>query len=435
MNNLDIKKIHKIFFFGIGGSGVSAIARLFHMQGKDVSGCDKSDSETVQDLQKEGISVIIGQSFAFVPVDVDCVIYSQALAVAEPELLQKLQDAFPLVISYPETLGLLFDTKKILAVSGTHGKTTTTAMLGKILVDAGLDPTIIVGSVMADIGSNVRVGNSDYVVIEADEYHRAFLQYHPWCLGINNIDADHLDYYKDLADIQNAFQTLISQTKKDGCVITNPVDSHIAPVIQNIQIPVIDYTIHTDIQTSLPGEHNRSNARLAYTMARYVGVSDAQARKSLLQFGGTKRRFQYHGKIAKGALLYDDYAHNPQKVSALVDAFREQYPDKKIILIFQPHLISRTESLFDAFIDSLAKADEILLAPIYVARESDNQNTSSEPLANALRERGVTATAFSSLVSLIPEINNNFDATCVVCLTGAGDIISLVPLLVYESTQ
>ncbi|MCF7831339.1 MAG: UDP-N-acetylmuramate--L-alanine ligase [Candidatus Pacebacteria bacterium] len=433
MNNINLEKTQKIFFFGIGGSGVSAIARLFHMQGKDVSGCDRSDSETVHELQNEGISVTIGQSFASVPADTDCIIYSQALAVAEPELLQKLQDAFPSVISYPETLGILFDTKKILAVSGTHGKTTTTAMLGKILVDAGLDPTIIVGSVMADIGSNVRVGNSEHVVIEADEYRRAFLQYHPWCLGINNIDADHLDYYKDLADIQNAFQSLVSQTQQDGCVITNPTDAHIVPVIQNTSLPIIDYTLHTDIQTSLPGEHNRSNARLAYAMARHVGVSDTQVRTSLLQFGGTQRRFQLHGTTEKGALLYDDYAHNPQKVSALIDAFREQYPDKKIVLVFQPHLISRTESLFDAFVDSLARADEILLAPIYVARESDNQNVSSEPLANTLRERGVSATAFDSLESLVPEIKNNFNHDYVVCLTGAGDIISLVPDLVYAS--
>jgi UDP-N-acetylmuramate--alanine ligase len=302
--------------------------------------------------------------------------------------------------------------------------------LGKILVDAGLDPTIIVGSVMADIGSNVRVGNSEYVVIEADEYCRAFLQYHPWCLGINNIDADHLDYYTDLADIQNAFQSLVAQTQKDGCVITNPIDANIAPVIQNASIPVIDYTLHADIQTSLPGEHNRSNARLAYAMARYVGVSDDQARKSLLEFSGTKRRFEYHGVMKNGALLYDDYAHNPQKVSAVISALREKYPEKNIVIVFQPHLVSRTTALFDEFVTALQTADTVILAPIYVARESTDNDISSEKLAVVLRDVGANAQSFASLDDVAKHIIADCNENDVVCLTGAGDIISIIPAII-----
>ncbi|MBI2631266.1 hypothetical protein HYW73_03585 [Candidatus Nomurabacteria bacterium] len=278
-------------------------------------------------------------------------------------------------------LSIVTEGKNIIAVSGTHGKTTTTAMIAKILMDAGRDPSVIAGSLLKDFKSNLVVGKNDLFVVEACEYERSFLNLKPEILVITNIEADHLDYYKDLADIQNAFKQLASQS-------TNVIS---------------DYSKYLDKvpKLSVPGIHNRKNAAAALAVADLLGIKGEIAQKALAEFTGTWRRLELRGKTSQGTIIYDDYAHHPTEVKASLEALRELYPtgEKTLTVIFQPHLYSRTKALFDDFAKCFAGADKVLLLPIYFAREDKDESVSSEKLAEAIAKEGIKVESFPNFES------------------------------------
>lgn len=381
MKDFNLLKIKKFFFVGIGGIGISAIARLMFASGKEVFGSDISRSALIDDLKKLGAKIQLGQGVDLIPKDVDLIVYSIAIPKYDPVFFKQLQDSNIPLRSYPEMLGLVTKDKYTIAVSGTHGKTTTTAMIAKILIDAKRDPSVIVGSLLKESQSNLVIGKSDFFVVEACEYERSFLNIKPKILVITNIEADHLDYYKNLADIKNAFRELATQSEN--------VISDYAKYLSRVP------------KLSVPGAHNRMNAAAALAVADMLGIKEEDAQKSLASFSGTWRRLENRGTTKEGTIVYDDYAHHPTEIKASLQALRELYPKgvKRITVLFQPHLYSRTKALFDDFSKSFTDADQVFLLPIYFAREEKDESISSEKLAQVIEETGKSVKAFPDFES------------------------------------
>ncbi len=402
--NPDLSKIKNVHFVGIGGIGISAIARLMLAQGKDVTGQDMQGSKIVEDLSKLGAKIMIGQSYENIPEDTELIVYTIAVEKYDPKFYKKIKDGKIPSKSYPEMLGLITKDKYTIAVSGTHGKTTTTAMIAKVLKDAGKDPSVIVGSLLKEENSNLIIGKSDIFVVEACEYERSFLNIKPKLLVITNIEEEHLDYYKDLKDIKNAFGQLKAQS-------------------QNV---IEDYLRYLEKvpKLSVPGEHNRMNAAATLAVADFLGIKEEIAQKSLAQFSGTWRRLEKKVVTKAGTIIYDDYAHHPTEIKASLEALRELYPagEKKITVVFQPHLYSRTKALFNDFAKSFKEADNIYLLPIFFAREEKDENISSDKLASAITLAGDKAKAFSDFESAENYLKaSDFGPNDIFVTMGAGE--------------
>jgi len=378
-DNLDLLKIKKVFFIGIGGIGISALAKMCIAKGMAVSGVNDEEGKTIDSLRELGVKIFLLSDLpaeALAEAETDLYVYSDAWLYRGPEILEKARSTGKPVLSYFEVLGVFANEYKVIAISGTHGKTTTTAMVAEILVDAGLDPTVVVGSFVKKFDSNFRKGSGEYLVVEADEYNRHFLNFHPYIAVVTNIEEDHLDCYKDLADIQKAFDQFLSQS----------------------EYKVTDYKKYLEKvpKLSVPGEHNRQNAAAALAVADILKISEDLSRGTLAKFSGTWRRLEKKGQTKEGTVVYDDYAHHPTEVRASLQALREIYPKgtNNITVLFQPHLYSRTKALFNDFAKCFNGADRILLLPIYFAREDKDESVSSEKLAEAMIKEGDQAVAY-----------------------------------------
>lgn len=405
---------------GIGGIGLSALAQLLCAQGARVSGSDRGDSPTTELLRLKGIEVFIGHDAKHLPKDADLLIYSDAIPAHNPERA-RARDLGIKEASYFEALGKIANEKKVIAIAGAHGKTTTTAMLIDIFEDAGLDPMCVVGSLRAKTKSNFRAGKGEYFIVEADEYLRHFLQFNPFALIITNIDEDHLDYYRDLADIQDAFRTLAHKVPKEGFVICDTDSEKVKPIIEGLECTVIDYKKYLNPKLSLKVlPFNSVNAAAALGAAGALGLPLEVARAAVEQFAGTWRRFEYKGENKNGALVYDDYGHHPTEVEATLKSVREHYPGKRIAVAFHPHLFSRTKILFEDFVQAFDAADEVFIAPIFAAREAPDPSISSGLLAERIRARGREASAVT-----LPEVAEHIrkaEKETIFITMGAGDI-------------
>ena len=445
-----LQKAKNIHFIGIGGIGISAIARMLLLEEKRVSGSDRDGSKVTDELEKAGAKIFIGHAKENIPFNCDLIIYTVAIPADNPEFAEAKKRGIKM-LTYPQTLNIISKEKYTIAVSGTHGKTTVTAMIAKILMDNGLDPTVIVGSLLnfshpalsesfssfngvpnhsenvltgrgKSFESNFVAGKSKYLVVEADEYKKSFHNLEPSILVINNIDADHLDFYKDLADIQNSFLELAQKVPKEGFLICNTKLPNLKPIIDNVKCQIVDYSeLELKKKLLIPGEHNRQNAKTAMALASVLGINNNKAELSLEKFTGTWRRFEYKGKTRSGALVYDDYAHNPQKVRAALQGAREMYPDKKIIVVFQPHLFSRTKLLINEFATAFNDADEIILTPIFPAREPFDPSISSEILAEKIRKNNRNVNAYSSFEFIEKHLKTHLQSGDVLITMGAGE--------------
>ncbi len=426
--NIDLKKIKKVFLIGIGGIGISAIARLMLTEGKSVFGSDISESLITDDLKSLGAKIELGQGIELIPKDADLIVYSTAIEKYDKVFFEKLQGFGVPIVSYPEMLGLVTLNKYTIAVSGTHGKTTTTAMIAKALIDNKLEPSVIVGSLLPEYKSNLIVGESDIFVVEACEYQRAFLNLKPKILIITNIDSDHLDYYKDINDIRSAFGELMAQT--GSVVVYNASDANIRVLVREHEkkngIKGVDYLQYLEKipKLSVPGLHNRMNAAAAMAVADILEIDPEKAGKSLAKFSGTWRRLEKKGETKEGTIIYDDYAHHPTEIIASLQALRELYPlgSKKITVLFQPHLYSRTKALFDEFTKSFKDADQIMLLPIYFAREDKDESISSEILAAGIAKNGGKVQAFPDFSSAETAVSSlNLGPNDIFVTMGAGE--------------
>lgn len=343
-----------------------------------------------------------------------------------PELLEARKRNIP-IMTYFEALGACVNPYYLIAVAGAHGKTTTTAMMTDVFEAAGKDPTAVIGSLRTTTKSNFRAGKSKYAIVEACEFGRHFLSLRPTVLVITNIEADHLDYYHDLADIESAFHELALQVSEDGYIVADTASPSVQRALADIPCRVVDYRTYIDLLSPMRmnGLHNRVNAAAALAVAHEEGLDMETARKAVSEFSGTWRRFEHKGTASTGADVYDDYAHHPTEIRATLKALREESKDKKIIAVFHPHLYSRTNLLFNDFANAFGDADEVVLAPIYAAREEDDGSITSEMLAEAIRKTGKHAIALPDFEKITEMLIERSDSNTIIITMGAGDIFKV----------
>ncbi|MFZ2970190.1 MAG: UDP-N-acetylmuramate--L-alanine ligase, partial [Minisyncoccia bacterium] len=431
---MDMRKINEIHFIGVGGIGLSAIARLMKKKGKIVSGSDFASSLITEKLRKIGVNVFIGQSENNISEDVDLVIYTMAVPKNNPELVEAKKLGIR-TLTYPEFLGMVFNEKLGIAVCGTHGKSSTTAMAGLLLDDSGIDPTILVGSIVPKYDSNLRVGESEYMIIEACEYERAFLHYYPKIIVMNNIELDHTDYYRDIDDFRSAFEEFVGHLPKGGMLIVNGDDGEISKLkvqmsnqFQSSNIKIISFGLYGnnnvggyDVKTEagktkfnvkykgkelgefalkVPGIFNVYNSLGVIALGLTLDIPIDIIKKSLAGYSGIWRRFEIKGEYkpsfafeklwrGKSALVISDYAHHPTAVKVTIEAAKSFYPGRRIFAVFQPHQHNRTKKLYNNFLKSFGSADLVILSEIFdVAgrEEKEDQNVSSLNLANDIKK-------------------------------------------------
>lgn len=430
---LSLKKIKKIHFIGIGGIGVSSLARMMLLEGKKVSGSDITQSVVTNRIEKLGARIHIGHKEKNVPKGTDMIVYSPAVQGNNPELMAARATSIP-AYSYPEALGLISAGKYTIAVSGTHGKTTTTAMIAEILIDAKKSPTVVIGSFLKKKKDNFVAGNptrtatgevQDLFVVEACEYRRSFLNLSPNILVITNIDADHLDYYGNLAGVQKAFGEMAQKVPADGFIVCNPNDKNTASILTEVAPPskIVDYT-KKKLTAILPvsGEHNKENARAALAVAHLLGVDDTMAQNSLSHFHGTWRRMEYKGKTRKSVLVYDDYGHHPTEVRKTLAGFREQHNGERITVVFQPHLYSRTKFLLKEFAESFNNADEVIITDIYAARETDDGSITEANLVDAIKKYQRNVRYVGDFMATEQYLKKTLQRGDILVTMGAGDV-------------
>lgn len=414
------KVINHIHIIGVGGIGTSALAQYYLAEGRVVSGSDASSSEITDLLKSKGVRVIIGHKAENVR-GADLVIHSAAVKEGNEEYDAAKLERIPTKL-YAEALGEITKSYTTIAISGSHGKSTTTAMVAKILIDAGLDPTVIVGTKMHELGSNnFRAGKSEYFVLEADDYNRHFHNYHPTIAVVTNVDAEHLDIYKNLSGVKEAFVKFLEGTKQGGTIIANGQDRNTVDVVKSTdllkhQVVLFNETDLAIHSLGVPGEHNQSNAEAAYWVARTLGVNDDNISKSLAGFRGSWRRLE---EIKEG--VYSDYAHHPTEIKATLKALKQANQSKKLICVFQPHQRDRLNKLFSDFKDAFIDADELYLIPLYTARGRDSETgEDSESLAKIITKP--KATYCNNFDQAFKKVAPMFSNDSIVIFMGAGDI-------------
>ena len=425
------KRIH---FIGIGGIGMSALARFYVHEGAVVTGSDRSPSIITEGLEALGIEISYEQKADNISSrkDLELVVYTEAMSEDNPEMMVARTLGVPMM-NYFEALGQVANEHYLIAVAGTHGKTTTTAMITDILEEAGLDPTAIIGSLRSKTKSNFRPGKSKYAVVEACEYKRDFLHLKPDVLVITNLEYEHVDYYKSLADVQDAFRSLALQVRDGGVIVTDTANPNIASVIKDLnndghRVTVIDYREQLDLSLSLrqPGMYNRLNAAAAKAAALHLGVESKVATTALENFAGTWRRFEYKGDIIPvtgGRVpVYDDYGHHPTEIRSALAGARELHPASRLIVVFQSHTYSRTHTLFDDFITALTSADHVYLLPIYSAREENVWGVTSEKMIEALNAKSTPAELCQTAPALAEHLKATVEDGDVVMVMGAGSV-------------
>ncbi len=429
-----------IHFIGIGGIGVSALAKYYLEKGYKVSGSDLVSSEITEALEKKGAKIFIGKHKSKnLLKNVDLVVYSPAVQKSNPEF-KKARSLKIKTQSYPQALGKLTKEYFTIAVSGTHGKSTTTSMIGILLAKAGLDPTVIVGTKVKEFqDSNCRVGESKYLVIEACEHEESFLNYWPQIAVITNIEKEHLDYYKNLNNILKAFNKFVSNLSKKGILVINDDDKNTKKILSKSQVQ--KYSLKQKEAKELkkilkvPGEYNIYNALAALAVARILGISNKIAFQALAGYQGAWRRFEIKKCRAPDSkikiLVISDYAHHPTEIKAVLKATREKFPKKKIWAVFQPHQYQRTFYLFESFIKVLSAApvDRLIITDIYdvAGREQRTikKNISSQKLAERIRAKNKVV-YIPNIGKTAHYLKNNLKGGEVVIIMGAGDIYKLV---------
>ena len=427
----------RIHFIGIGGIGVSALARYYLLKGHKITGSDLASSEITDALKKPGVKIYIGKHKAKnVSENVDLVVYSPAVRPDNPEVKEAKKKKIK-VQSYPKALGKLTKEHFTIAVAGSHGKSTVAAMIGLLLRKAKFDPTVIIGTKLKEFGdSNCRVGKSKYLVIEADEHFGSFLNYHPEIIVLVTLGVDHLDYYKNLNNLFKTFKKFIDNLQKEGTLVANIDDKNIKKIIPSRYRNVKWYSQRARESAKLrkilrvPGEFNVSNALAALMTARVLEIPDKISFKSLSEYKYSWRRFQVQ-KIKvnrKKITLIDDYGHHPAQVQATLKATREKYPKKEIWCVYQPHQYQRPHYLFNEFVKAFkgAPVDKLIITDIYsvAGRETKSikKKVDSKKLVKAVNKESVT---YMPKVKILNFLKKNIKANQVLIIMGAGDIYNL----------
>lgn len=439
---MDFSSIKKIYFVGIGGIGMSALARYFNGLGMKIWGYDKVRTELTAELEQEGMNIHYFEDLKQIPEGIDLVIYTPAIPKEHAELIYFRENGFS-IMKRAEVLGLISRNRKTIAVAGTHGKTSTSSILTYILRTCGIDCTAFLGGIANNFNSNFINGTSEWVVMEADEFDRSFLQLNPEIAIVTSMDADHLDIYGNHEEMKSTYLKFMGQAK-GHLLLRKGLEENIGDTIIKANIYsygtensasfhsfrirseapnfVFDWkdslsgTSWDDLLFTLPGRHNVENATAAIAVARLLGCDEQKVRQALRTFRGIWRRFEWV-HVSPDAVFIDDYAHHPEELRAAIRAARSLYPDRKITGVFQPHLYSRTRDFVDGFADALDELDEVLLLDIYPARELPIEGVSSEIIFEKMKCKNKMLVSKSNLVETLK--NKKIE---VLMTLGAGDI-------------
>lgn len=452
MYKLNFNEPIHVHFIGIGGISMSGLAEILLEKGFTISGSDSKESDLTDILTSKGATIFYGQKAENIIPGIQLVVYTAAIHEDNPEFAEAKARQLPM-LSRAQLLGQIMDNyEKSIAVAGTHGKTTTTSMISEILMAAKADPTISVGGILPSIGGNLRVGASSVFVSEACEYTNSFLNFRPKYSIILNVEAEHLDFFKDLDDIRHSFRKFAGNTLADGATIINGEISNYEELTHNLPQEIITYGFDSsfdfyatdvtynekacpaftvmhhdkkvaDIQLSVPGRHNASNALAAVALAVTMELDTDAIVRGLDAFGGANRRFQYKG-IVDGVTVIDDYAHHPTEIRATLSA-AENYPHQRLVLVFQPHTYSRTKAFLDDFADVLSMADVVVLADIFAAREQNTYGVSSKDILSRLKAKGTEAYYFPSFEEIEKFLLKNCVNGDLLITMGAGNIVEI----------
>ena len=456
MYQIDFNHPVSVYFVGIGGSGMSSLVEILTAAGFRVSGSDRSKSVYTDMLESKGITVFYGQRAENITDSIDCAVYTSAVPKDNPEYIALQEKKIP-CLTRAQLMGQIMKNYRTpIAVSGTHGKTTTTSMISEILLKAELDPTISIGGILKTIGGNARVGKSEFFVAEADEYTNSFLNFYPKIGIILNIEEDHPDFFKDLADIRRSFRKFAELLPADGFLIINSAIPDINEITEGLSCGIITYgtdpeadyysgditydemgcpsfTLHNrgqeprQFSLQVRGEHNVSNALAAVALADLLSIDSGIVSGALHDYSGTDRRFEYKGTVG-GVTIIDDFAHHPTEIAATLKA-AAKYPHKTLWCVFQPHTYTRTKALLKEFAEALTLADHIVLADIYPSREPVSLGMSlgihSEMLQREILALGKECHYFPTF----DEIENYLLENCIngdlLITMGAGDVLKI----------
>lgn len=441
------KKVHLI---GIGGVSMSGLAAILLNAGYKVSGSDSKESDLTNRLKNNGAQIYIGHSADNIQ-NVDLVVYTAAIPSDNPEIV-KAKEIGAMLMDRAEFLGYLLKSHKLnVAVAGTHGKTTTTSMIAHVALAGELDPTILVGGDLDIINGNFRVGSSDHFITEACEYKKSFLRFHPFIGIILNIDADHLDFYKDINEIEDTFLEFAMLIPEEGQLIGNADDDRVRNILSKCKCKTISYGIENgdlraknivfdgrgcatfdveyngavlmSLSLNVPGMHNVSNSLSAIAVGLRFDLSTEQIVKGLESFGGAHKRFEYKGK-QNGITVVDDYAHHPVEIKATLKTAKTM-DTKRTIAIFQPHTYTRTKTLFDDFATCFGDSDDLVLMDIYAAREKDTGLVNSMELGDAIRATGVKCINVHSHEEALNYVKSVLEDDDLLITVGAGDVVKV----------
>ncbi len=454
----EIKKIRSVYFIGIGGIGMSALARYFHSKGVKVSGYDRTKSALTQELQQSGIEVHYKEEVDAIPKDVQLVVYTPAVPKDHKELVYYQQNGYK-VVKRSDVLQMITQSSFNICVSGTHGKTTITTMIAHLLRDSGYGCTAFLGGISVNYGTNFWLPGSagkkesagnNTCVVEADEYDRSFLKLSPDIAVITAMDADHLDIYGTAEAMENAFVEFSRRLKPGGLLLTKSglkrekdlrQPKHLTYSLQNEKANayarnirmkdgsyffdvVINGKVIGELELHIGGLHNVENSVAAVTVANYLGIEDEKIKKAVSSFKGVKRRFEYIVR-SENIIFIDDYAHHPEELRALIHGAKSLFSDRKCTIIFQPHLYTRTRDLADGFAEVLDEADEVILLPVYPARELPIEGVDSRMILNKMKKEKKRVMSKEELIKWVDQISE-FPEKKVLITSGAGDIDRLV---------
>lgn len=458
MKEMNFNELRHVYFCGIGGISMSGLARVLLEKGFKISGSDAKSSNITKDLEDRGVNIFIGQTASNITDDIDLFVYTAAIHEDNPEFGIVKQKNI-LMMTRAQLLGYIMSRfKESIAISGTHGKTTTTSMLSYILLDSEADPTISVGGVLKKIEGNVHIGGGDIFVTEACEYTNSFLELNPTISVILNIEEDHMDFFKDIDDIRNSFKKFVKNTSPEGCIIINDEIEDNEEIIgdfkghvirygseksdcfvtniryDDIGYPTFDlfYKGHTynDVKLCVGGKHNIDNALASICVAFEIGVGIEDIKKGLLEFEGADRRFEIKGNMGNITIV-DDYAHHPSEIAATLN-IAKRYPHDRLVVAFQPHTFTRTKAFFEEFADVLKDIDCCIIAKIYPARETDSLGMSAKLLSDRINALGGNSRDFETFDEIENYLLENLREGDLFITMGAGDIVRVGEVLLGE---
>lgn len=445
---------NKVHCIGIGGIGLSGLAQIFNEKGFVVSGSDIEDTPIIKQMQKKGISVYIGHSESHITNDISKVIYSSAIPKSNPEYKKAKQLNIP-TISFSQAVKEFTENNYTIAVAGTHGKTTVTAFTSIAMMAGEKDPTVIIGSNLKEFNNNnYRLGQGELFIVEACEYKRNFLNYNPDIIILTNIEAEHLDYFKDLEDYKKAFKQFISKVPKNGFVVANADDKNVMDLISGLKCNVVLFSTKNkncdwylnkneiwkagvyvgDLTLNIPGEFNKLNALCGLIVGQIFNVDRERILSSFKNFKGAWRRFEEIGYFSDMKLI-SDYAHHPTEIKKTLNAAKEKYPDARLCCVFQPHQYNRTKKFLPEFANAFKNSTITIIPDIYKVRDkkSDIEDISSDILVKALLKENIEAYQIEGYNNIENFLFQNKDKIDIIFIMGAGDIWTLGEYLLEKN--